>query len=321
VQDLDYGWPVDRRGSVTIGNGPLYVHVKRSFQGHQLPSSGADRFPLEFRWAGKTYFIHTPDEVRIVNELLKATTESSAYTVATSFRNHQLFREAVQVDAQSGEHSLRRERTLTQVEVLSPDMRAGFMSPLGRIEWSHLYKSRASHFVPRQNLRVFVKDELMGWDSPGWYYDHELTANDPLAVPLVARRDRTRIKKFAETYPAESPTINAWFYWFGTSSDVPRKSVPSIVRLITAWADGQPDVPGAELLQLGGATSMEELWKRPPPLQSPKPVAYIEHSEDKPVEPKIEKPKPEFVPPAFLVPGSTPGTWRMKEPPEGVLAQ
>jgi len=251
VQDLDYGWPVDRRGSVTIGNGPLYVHVKRSFQGHQLPSSGADRFPLEFRWAGKTYFIHTPDEVRIVTELLKATTESSAYTVATSFRNHQLFREAVQVDAQSGEHSLRRERTLAQVEVLSPDMRAGFMSPLGRIEWSHLYKSRASHFVPRQNLRVFVKDELMGWDSPGWYYDHELTANDPLAVPLVARRDRTRIKKFAETYPAESPTINAWFYWFGTSSDVPRKSLPSIVRLITAWADGQPDVPGAELLQLG----------------------------------------------------------------------
>ena len=197
MQDLDYGWPVDRRGSVTIGNGPLYVHVKRSFQGHQLPSSGADRFPLEFRWAGKTYFIHTPDEVRIVNELLKATTESSAYTVATSFRNHQLFREAVQVDAQSGEHSLRRERTLAQVEVLSPDMRAGFMSPLGRIEWSHLYKSRASHFVPRQNLRVFVKDELMGWDSPGWYYDHELTANDPLAVPLVARRDRTRIKNEA----------------------------------------------------------------------------------------------------------------------------
>jgi len=318
VQDLDYGWPLDRRGSVTIGNGPLYVHVKRSFQGHQLPSSGADRL-LAFRWAGKTYFIHTPDEVRIVNELLKATTESSAYTVATSFRYHQLFREAVQVDAQSGGHSLRRERTLAQVDVQSPDMRAGFMSPRGRIEWSHLSRTRASHFVPRQELRILVKDELIGWDSPGWYDNQPIALDDPLTRPLVARRDRPRIRKFAGTNPAESPTINAWFYWFGTSSDVPRKSVPSIARLITAWADGQPDVPEDELLQLGGATSMEELWKRPAPLKSPQPVAYIEFSEDKPVDAKTEKPKPEFAPPAFLVPGSTPGTWRMKEPPEGAL--
>jgi len=123
-------------------------------------------------------------------------------------------------------------------------------------------------------------------------------------------------------YQQEFDHVGLSMNWFSdTYLTVDGHAVPVAKRLILAWLDGQPDVPGAELLQLGGATSMEELWKRPPPFQSPKPVAYIERSEDKPVEPKIEKPKPEFVPPAFLVPGSTPGTWRMKEPPEGVLAQ
>ncbi len=322
VQDLDYGWPLDRRGKITIGNGPLCVHVKRSFLAHQLPSSGTDKFPLSFRWAGKTYQITTPDEVQVVNALLAATTdhttEKPSYVTPETFRSHSLFLEAVHVDPQGGGHSLKRERTLAQFDIQSADMTAGFMSPLGRIAWKGARRSSEGVFVPRFELRRFVKDELIGWNSPNWYDNQSIDKDDPLTTPQIARRDRALIKKFAETEPAESPAVNVFFYWFGAEDDLPLKSSPAIVGLITAWADGQPDVPEAELLQLGGATSMDELWKRPAPF-TPPPVSYIDLSAGKTVEPKTEKRKPEFVPPASLVPGSTPGTWRIKEPPEGAL--
>jgi len=192
------------------------------------------------------------------------------------------------------------------------------MSPLGRIAWKGARRSSEGVFVPRFELRRFVKDELIGWNSPNWYDNQSIDKDDPLTTPQIARRDRALIKKFAETEPAESPAVNVFFYWFGAEDDLPLKSSPAIVGLITAWADGQPDVPEAELLQLGGATSMDELWKRPAPF-TPPPVSYIDLSAGKTVEPKTEKRKPEFVPPASLVPGSTPGTWRIKEPPEGAL--
>jgi|GEM_PF-756533 len=322
VQDLDYGWQLDRRGTITIGNGPRYVHVKRSFLAHQLPSSGIDQFPLSFRWAGKTYQITTPDEVQIVNALLAATTENTTgtppYVTPKTFRSHSLFLEAVYIDPQNGGHSLKNERTLAQFDIQSADMTAGFMSPLGHIAWKGARRSSEGVFVPRLELRRFVKDELIGWNSPNWYDNQPIDKDDPLTTPQIARRDRALIKKFAETEPAESPAVNFFFYWFGTDDDLPLKSSPAIRRLITAWAEGQPDVPEAELLQLGGATSIEELWKRPAPF-TPPPVAHIVFSEGKPVAPKTEKPKPEFVPPTSLVPGSTPGTWRIKEPPEGAL--
>ena len=167
---------------------------------------------------------------------------------------------------------------------------------------------------------MFVKDELIGWDALAWYDNQPIATDDPLATPLVARRDRAFIKKFADTEPPKSPVVNLWFQWFGTNPDLPRKSAPAIRRLISAWADGQPDVPEAELLQVGGATTLAELFIRPTALPSPEPVRHIEFSEDKPVATNTDMPKTEFVPPAFLVPGSTPGTWRIKEPPEGALA-
>jgi hypothetical protein len=70
-----------------------------------------------------------------------------------------------------------------------------------------------------------------------------------------------------------------------------------VQRLVAAWADGQPDVPEAELLQLGEASSCEELWMK----ESPEGSGVSSG-------------------PKFLIAGSTPGTWRIKEPPEGALA-
>jgi hypothetical protein len=161
---------------------------------------------------------------------------------------------------------------------------------------------------------MFVKDELIGWDTLAWYDNQPIATDDPLATPLVARRDRAFIKKFAETEPPKSPVVNLWFQWFGTNPDLPRKSAPAIRRLISAWADGQPDVPETELLQLGGATTMEGLCIRPTSLNAA-PAVTVET-----VEPKTEESNTEFVPPDFLVPGIAPGTWRIKEPPEGALA-
>lgn len=307
VQDLDYGWAIDRRGTITLPAGKLHIHVKRTFQGQQLSSSGSDQFPLPFRWAGKTYQIVTPEEVQIVNALLAATTAKHAYFAPESFRAHPLFVEAVQIDPQGAGHSLKHERKLTQIEIQSADMQVGFISPLGRLDWHGPHKSTAGVFVPKNELRMFVKDELVGWDSPGWYDNPPIGQGDSL---VVVRRDRPSIKKFSETGPGESTVINVHFHWFGTSADLPRKSAPAVRRLISAWADGNPDVPEAELLQLGGATSMEELWKLPLP-----PGTVVLFAPEK----KDQEPKPEFVPPAFLVPGTAPGRWRIKEPPEGAV--
>ncbi len=311
VQDLDYGWALDRRGTITIGNGPMYIHVKRSFDAHQLHSDGDTQFPVPFRWAGKTYQIHNHEEIAAVNGLLAATVSVNPVSFSTpnSFRQHPLFKEAVEIDPLDRSTRLKRERTLAQIDIQSADMRAGFMSPLGRLEWNGPHKSIEDNFVPRLELRGFAKDELMGWDQPGWYDNYPIATDDPLASPLVVRRDRASVKRFADTGPGEIPAVNFFFYWFGTETDLPRKSAPAIRRLISAWADEHPDVPEAELLPLGGATSFEELWKLPTP------AAAIPAVNEK------DEPKPEFVHPAFLVPGSTPATWRLKEPPEGAVAE
>jgi serine/threonine protein kinase len=323
VQDLDYGWPLDRRGTITLGSGPQYIHVKRSFDSHWLRSDGDTQFPVPFRWAGKTYQIQTPQEVQFVNTLLLLLSkgdgsegtakDTDTQSMIAGFSDQHFVAEAIEIDAQSGSARLKRERTLAQIDIQSANVLAGFMSPLGRLEWKGPHKSPQGVFVPRQELRMFVKDELIGWDTLAWYDNQPIATDDPLATPLVARRDRAFIKKFAETEPPKSPVVNLWFQWFGTNPDLPRKSAPAIRRLISAWADGQPDVPEAELLQLGGATTLEELFIRPTSGNAAPAVTG-----DK-VEPKTEESNTEFVPPAFLVPGSTPGTWRMKEPPDGAV--
>ena len=77
------------------------------------------------------------------------------------------------------------------------------------------------------------------------------------------------------------------------------QAVPAARRLILAWLDGQPDVPEADLLETvresyGEAATWENLWR----------FGAADH----------------HLMTAILEPGSTPGTWRIKEPPEGALA-
>jgi hypothetical protein len=299
VQDLDYGWPLDRRGTITIGNELTVVHVKRSFQTHRLQSSGADRFPMSFRWAGKSYQIDTPDDVQIVNGLLAATAEKQNYVAPESFRTHPLFVEAVNIDTQGGGHSLKHRRVLAQIDVQSSDMLVGFRSPLGVLAWNQKCVSPRGVFVPTQGLEMFVTDRLFGWGMNGWDDDRQITMDESLAMPLVARRDRGFIKRFSSA-PPENSSVNGTafhFRWFDEGSFIEPKSLPAVQRLVAAWADGQPDVPEAELLQLGEASSWKELWRK----EIPEGSAVSSG-------------------PKFLIAGSTPGTWRIKEPPEGALA-
>ncbi len=300
VQDLDYGWPLDRRGTITIGNELTVVHVKRSFQTQRLQSSGADRFPMSFRWAGKSYQIDTPDDVQIVNGLLAATAEKQNYVTPESFRTHPLFVEAVDVEINGGGHSLRHHRTLAQIDVQSSHMRAGFRSPLGVLAWNQKCVSPGGVFVPPQGLEMFVTDGLIGWGINGWDDNRQITIDESLAMPLVARRDRGSIRRLSDA-PPENSSVNGGtafqFRWFNEPSFIKPKSVPAVQRLVAAWADGQPDVPEAELLQLGEASSWEELWTERPEGSGA------------------------FSRPEFLVGGNVPGTWRMREPPEGAVSK
>lgn len=300
VQDLDYGWPLDRRGTITIGNELTVVHVMRSFQAHRLQSSGADRFPMSFRWAGKSYQIDTPDDVQIVNGLLAATAEKQNYVAPESFRTHPLFVEAVDVEINGGGHSLRHHRTLAQIDVQSSDMLAGFRSPLGVLAWNQKCVSPGGVFVPTQGLEMFVTDRLVGWGINGWIDHRPIAMDNSLAMPLVVRRDRGFIRRLSEAPPENSSVSGAiafYFRWFDDASFIKPETVPAVQRLVAAWADGQPDVPESELLQLGEASSCEELWME----KSPEGSAVSSG-------------------PKFLIAGSMSGTWRMKEPPEGALA-
>ena len=300
VQDLDYGWPLDRRGTITIGNELTVVHVKRSFQAHRLQSSGADRFPMSFRWAGKSYQIDTPDDVQIVNGLLAATAEKQNYVAPESFRTHPLFVEAVDVEINGGGHSLRHHRTLAQIDVQSSDMLAGFRSPLGVLAWNQKCVSPGGVFVPTQGLEMFVTDRLVGWGINGWIDHRPIAMDNSLAMPLVVRRDRGFIRRLSEAPPENSSVSGAiafYFRWFDDASFIKPETVPAVQRLVAAWADGQPDVPESELLQLGEVSSWEELWME----KSPEGSAVSSG-------------------PKFLIAGSMSGTWRMKEPPEGALA-
>jgi hypothetical protein len=299
VQDLDYGWTLDRRGTITIGNELTVVHVKRSFQAHRLQSSGADRFPMSFRWAGKSYQIDTPGDVQIINGLLAATVEKQNYVTPESFWRHPLFIEAVKTDPNGGGHSLRHHRTLAKIDIQSDDMVAGFQSPLGILAWNQKCASPGAVFVPTQGLEVFVTDRLVGWGISGWTDHRPIAMDETRAMPLVVRRDRGFFRRLSDA-PPENISVNGTAFqyrWFDDASFIKPRSVPAVQRLVAAWADGQPDVPESELLQLGGVSLWEELWME-------------ESREGSAVSSE----------PKFLIAGSTPGTWRMREPPEGTLA-
>ncbi len=301
VQDLDYGWQLDRRGTITIGNGPLYVHVKRTFQAHQKLNSGSDRFPLQFRWAGRTYQIHTPEEVQHVDILLSylnqgdgmrgVSKNTSMFAVIQGFQDRQFVAEAIEISPEDGSARLKRERSVMKIDVRSPGLKVGTKTALGQIEWNSPAQPPAvfEAFVPQQQVQGILSD-----DSLGQYREDVLIpAGELEAGTWIVRRDLNSIRRCAESLKSYGgPHI--LLEWFGAAAYFDDSRIPVARRLVMAIAEGKPDVPETELLELGHVATLDELCAVP----------------DK---------KPEETLKALIVPGSTPGTWRLKAPPEGAV--
>ena len=317
VQDLDYGWELDRRGTLVIGNGQHMIHVKRSFAGQQLTPK---EFPAPFRWAGKSYQLSTANEVATVKGYLASLAGDAATPTPGSgggavFFGHPLADQIVMVTP-PGHMTLKYNPHRVKLDIQSPNMRVVFEHPHGSLLWDHSVPEGFS--VPEKGSTLTILRKGFSWfrKGSGVPFDPQAYASDP----LVIRQSRLLDKEAAARDFEESKPGEVVFFWYdlNESNAIPTKSAPAVRRLVTAWADGQPDVSEAELLQLGGAASLEELWKLPTPVSANYAPAATSNEKE---EPKAEEPKPEFVPPAFLVPGSMSGTWRMKEPPEGAVAK
>ena len=313
VQDLEYGWDLDRRGTIVIGNGTQMIHVKRSFAGQQLLNPGP--FPVAFRWAGKTYQIQTPEEVKLVDHLLglirqddgqgTIAQDSPQFAALQTFRDSKFMTDAIEIDPSSGAARLKWDRSTVKLDFQSPVPGVRFETSLGSLQWGRSVPE--GFHVPANETKVRVFDPgFSWWGNPGfsWWGNQNSLPFDPAQYatePFVVRLTRRSIKEAANRDFQEFIKGEVPLYWFNDHSTVPTKSVPAVRRLVIAWADGQPDVPETELLSLGGAASFEGLWTLP-------------------AHQVTQTPDPEQHMKTLLLPGSTPGTWRMKEPPAGAVA-
>ena len=145
-------------------------------------------------------------------------------------------------------------------------------------------------FVPQQQIQGILSD-----DSLGLFGENvSISADELEAGTWVVRRDLNSIRRCAESLKSYGgPRI--LLEWFGTAVYVDDSRIPAARRLVMAIAEGKPDVPETELLELGQVATLDELCAVP-------------------------NEKPEETLKALLVPGSTPGTWRLNAPPEGALA-
>lgn len=77
VQDLEYGWELDRRGTIAIGQGKQMIHVRRSFAGQEIIPK---EYPINLRWAGKSYQLTTAGQVAGVNHFFSILSGESPQT-------------------------------------------------------------------------------------------------------------------------------------------------------------------------------------------------------------------------------------------------
>jgi len=311
IQDLDYGWSLDRRGITTIGASPQCFHVKRSFVGQQLTDTGV--YPVAFRWAGKTYQIHTPLEITAVNKLLETVSQgdgqgvivedSPEFAALLPFRDPSFMTTAVEIEPHSGGTRLRRVRTLMKIDIPSSGMKVRLWAEqYGEMTWNGPFHSTEGVFVPPARTLAIISDEMMTWLFSGTSDHREIDRTQPKESPYVFSRDRSAVKRFSEdTFRGESGPIS--MRWFGETGYFFNDHLPIVRRLIAAWADGQPDVLEAELLALGKVATLDELW-----------VVVLRHKSA--FDPEMQ---PHETLKALVIPGSTPGTWRIKEPPAGAV--
>ncbi len=296
VQDPDYGWSLDRRGTIVIGRGKQTIHVKRSFAGQQMAPA---EYPVPFRWAGKSYQLTTADQVSTVNRYLAQLAGETFKPILGAsakemFVTHPLSEQLAMVTP-PGEWTLKYSRPLLKLELPDDPVQESitFDHPQGVISWRRSVPE--GFHIPQGDLKYDVSYKPgFGWpgeDSRSLDIS-QLTDQRLVISRLTKAMVREAVNREYDYSQVQLSSMN----WFREqSTTLPTTAVPAAKRLILAWLDGQPDVPESELLTLGKAESFELLWK-------------------------VGVPADQLMP-AFLVPGSTPGTWRIKEPPEGAVVK
>ncbi len=297
VQDLDYGWDLDRRGTIVIGPGQQTIHVKRSFVGQQM---NPNDYPVNFRWAGKSYQLTTAEQVAemnrcvlLRNRLPTIPEASSGFEVKVPWGNP-LGEEIENIFPFQKFHLMYIPRRMkleipTGLNIQSVTI----ISDRGELTWGRSVPD--GFLLPTGPLKYRVTYDP-GFSWPG---DHDakpvvpdVLPNQTLVVGGLTKADM-RTTVVGQQHKFDGYGLS--FRWFSERYlSVDTDAVPVAERLILAWLDGQPDVPQTELVQLGKSESWEKMWRN--------------------VRPDEENM------PRVIEPGSTPGTWRMKEPPEGALA-
>jgi hypothetical protein len=142
---------------------------------------------------------------------------------------------------------------------------------------------------------IFYKS---GFAWPGNGSQYKLVPESLPNQTLVAQGlTKAAMRRIIDANRKESGQYGSYLGWFEEKSiSLPKHAVKAAERLMLAWLDGQPEVPEAELLQIGGVETWEMLWANG------------------------QSGQPEKLMTIVLQPGSAPGTWRLKEPPEGAVA-
>lgn len=301
VQDLDYGWELDRRGTIVIGQGMQTIHVKRSFVGQQMVPK---EYPVNFRWAGKSYPLTTVGQVVGVNDLVADLSGESPQTIPgepISFEDTYSFGNPL---AEQIQENLPAKKSLKYTpRTMKLEIPAGlhvqsvtFISDRGHLTWDRSVPEGFS--VPSGPLKTYVTYKpgfAWGGDNPGKLVDLDALPNQTL---VVGGFTKAVMREAVIANQAESGKYGSYLGWFEDEPiSLHKLKVRAAERLVLAWLDGQPDVPEAELLELGQVDSWDKLWENG------------------------EAASPEGMMPHILQPGTTPGTWRLKEPPEGAVAR
>ena len=295
VQDLDYGWSVDQRGTIQLGNGVQTVHVRRRF--HEFKADG-DGFPLPFRWAGNSYQITNAGQIAAINgylALLSGKTNTATADPKPLFIEHPLFEQVVTRELDGG-WALAYRPPMVSFRFEGSDTELQFRHNLGTIRWSHSVPEGFK--VPGAGMTGQIFYRNFRWpNAKPISIQVDPFSEGPIVVAPLSRK---LIKETVMTTDVNNSGFDDTLLWVRRlETYMSSRAVPAVRRLVLAWLDGQPDVPEAELLEVvressGDAVRWENLWLYP----------AVDH----------------HLMTAILEPGSTPGTWRIKEPPEGSLA-
>ncbi len=296
VQDLDYGWSVDQRGTILVGNPFQTVHVRRRFP--ELIADGYG-FPLPFRWAGNSFEIDNADQVAAINGCLARLSERThapSSDVKQLFSGHALFDQIVKDDA-SGEWTLKYQPPRVVLKIEGNDTEVSFRHKLGSIRWSQSVPD--GFHVPGAGISYQVNYRKFKWpNAQPASVQVDPFSDAPIVVPQLSRSVVREI--VANTPLARSGNNSASLTWFSKYDHIYMSpdAVPVVRALVLAWLDGHPDVLESELLAVynefsGKTTTWENLWQYP--------GAGI------------------LLMTSILEPGKTPGSWRIKDPPEDAL--